>query len=62
MSCAQNIKQQVNQQVSTHGGDTASIILIVTDGKLQDMEVATTQVYTAEQLSMKWLFIINIAI
>lgn len=43
-----HIEQQVNELVSTYGGDTASIILIVTDGKLQDIEVATTKVYYRE--------------
>ena len=40
------ISVQVNDQISRLGGDTASVILVVTDGVISDLSAAQAQVYT----------------
>ena len=35
---------QVNDQISTRGGDAASVVLVLTDGDIKDQSQATVQV------------------
>lgn len=35
---------QVNNQIATRGGDAASVVLVLTDGNIQDQPQATVQV------------------